>query len=122
MQTLALADETKNVFQQAIDAAIPIGPYQLHWIELIAVIIGVVSAWFGMKRRVWAWPVGILANVMLFFVYLGALFGADERIPLFGQAGRQVFFILTSIYGWWRWTQVRRLNHAHDVTGAAITP
>ena len=122
MQTLALADETKNVFQQAIDAAIPIGPYQLHWIELIAVLIGVASAWFGMKRRVWAWPVGIIANIMLFFVYLGALFGADERIPLFGQAGRQVFFILTSIYGWWRWTQVRRLNHAGDLTGAAITP
>ena len=122
MQSLALADETKNVFQQVIDAAIPVGPYQLHWIELIAVLIGVASAWFGMKRRVWAWPVGILANIMLFFVYLGALFGADERIPLFGQAGRQVFFILTSIYGWWRWTQVRRLNHAQDATGAAITP
>ena len=44
MQTLALADETKNVFQQAIDAAIPIGPYQLHWIELIAVLIG-GTAW-----------------------------------------------------------------------------
>ena len=24
--------------------------------------------------------------------------------PLFGQAGRQVFFIVTSIYGWWRWS------------------
>ena len=51
MQSLALADETKNVFQQAIEAAIPIGPYQLHWLELIAVLIGVASAWFGMKRR-----------------------------------------------------------------------
>jgi len=122
MQTLAFANDTKNVFQQAIDAAIPIGPYQLHWIELIAVLIGVGSAWFGMKRRVWAWPVGIVANVMLFFVYLGAVFGADSRIPLFGQAGRQVFFILTSIYGWWRWTQVRNASHADDTSGAAITP
>ncbi|ADU48133.1 nicotinamide riboside transporter PnuC [Intrasporangium calvum] len=122
MQSLALADETKNLFQQVLDAAIPIGVYQLHWTELIAVLIGVVSAWFGMRRRVWAWPVGIVANVMLFFVYLGALFGADERVPLFGQAGRQVFFILMSAYGWWRWTQVRRLSHAEDRSGAAITP
>lgn len=120
MQSLALADETKNVFQQAIEAAIPIGPYQLHWIELIAVLIGVVSAWFGMKRRVWAWPVGILANVMLFFVYLGALFGADERVPLFGQAGRQVFFIITSIYGWWRWNEHKKARGAAH--GPAITP
>lgn len=122
MQSLAIADETKNLFQQVLDAAIPIGIYQLHWTELIAVLIGVVSAWFGMKRRVWAWPVGIIANVMLFFVYLGALFGADERVPLFGQAGRQVFFILMSAYGWWRWTQVQRLSHAEDASGAAITP
>ena len=122
MVTLALADESKNVFQQLIDAAIPIGQYQLHWLELIGVLIGVASAWLGMKRLVWAWPVGIVANVMLFFVYLGALFGADERIPLFGQAGRQVFFIVTSIYGWWRWSRVRRLNHSDDPSGAAITP
>ncbi len=110
-----------NFFQSLIDAAIPIGKYQLHWLELIGVLIGVASAYLGMKRWVSAWPVGILANVMLFFVYLGALFAADERIPLFGQAGRQVFFIITSIYGWWRWTQSRKARGA-SVSAPAITP
>ena len=122
MVTLALADASQNLFQQVLDAAIPVGPYQLHWTELVGVLIGLASAWLGMKRLVWAWPVGIVANVLLFFVYLGAVFGADERVPLFGQAGRQVFFIITSIYGWWRWSQVRRLSHADDASGAAITP
>ncbi len=123
MNTLiAATDAPQNFFQQLIDAAIPIGSYQLHWLELIGVSIGIASAYLGMRRWVWAWPVGILANIMLFFVYLGAVFGADERIPLFGQAGRQVFFIITSIYGWWRWSQVRRLNHADDASGVAITP
>ncbi|WP_374968899.1 nicotinamide riboside transporter PnuC [Terrabacter sp. BE26] len=122
MQALALADQTKNVFQQAIDATIPFGPYQLHWLELVGVLIGLASAYLGMRRWVAAWPVGIVANIMLFFVYLGAVFGADERIPLFGQAGRQVFFIVTSIYGWWRWAKVRQLNHANDAGGVAITP
>lgn len=122
MVTLITADESKNVFQQVIDAAIPMGQYQLHWLELIGVLIGIVSAWFGMRRRVWAWPVGIVANVMLFFVYIGATIGADQRVPLFGQASRQIFFIATSIYGWWRWTQVRRLNHGEDRSAPAITP
>lgn len=112
------ADE--NVFQRLINAAIPIGKYQLHWLELIGVLIGVVSAWFGMKRRVWAWPVGITANIMLFFVYIGATLGAGERIPLFGQAGRQIFFILTSIYGWWRWSQLQKRAGGGDAP--AITP
>lgn len=121
MNTLVAAtDPSQNFFQQVIDAAIPIGPYQLHWLELIGVTIGIVSAWLGMRRLVWAWPVGIVANIMLFFVYLGAAFGADERIPLFGQSGRQVFFILVSIYGWARWAQHRRAMGAASDAPAIV--
>ena len=119
-QLILAAAAEENFFQRLIDAAIPIGKYQLHYLELIGVLIGVVSAWFGMKRRVWAWPVGITANIMLFFVYIGATIGAGERIPLFGQAGRQIFFIATSIYGWWRWSQLQKQTGSKDAP--AITP
>jgi nicotinamide mononucleotide transporter len=109
MNTLAAAtDASQNFFQQLIDLSIPVGQYQLHVLEVVGVAIGVGSAWLGMKRKVWAWPVGILANIMLFFVYIGATIGADQRIPLFGQAGRQVFFIIVSIYGWATWAAFRR--------------
>jgi nicotinamide mononucleotide transporter len=122
MNTLiAATDASQNFFQQLIDATIPIGKYELHWLELIGVSIGIASAWLGMKRLVWAWPVGIVANIMLFFVYVGAAFGADQRIPLYGQSGRQVFFIIVSIYGWVRWAQHRRAIGA-DVDAPAIVP
>ena len=116
-----LATEAHNIFQSLLDATFPVLSYEVHLLEFIGIVIGIVSAYLAMKRWVWAWPVGILANVMLFFVYLGALFGADERIPLFGQAGRQIFFILTSLYGWWRWN---RLRQARGAAGDApsITP
>ncbi len=117
-QVITAATSSGNVFQRLLDAAIPFGKYQLHWLELIGVLIGVVSAWYGMKRRVWAWPIGMVANVMLFFVYIGAAFGADSRIPLFGQSGRQVFLFLTSVYGWWAWLQFRRANGAGAATPA----
>ena len=101
-----------NIFQQLIAATFPVGGYEMHWLELIGILIGAASAYLGMKRWVWAWPVGILANVMLFFVYLGALFGADERIPLFGQAGRlsgQVANAIAAARRGWRfaWTICR---------------
>ena len=116
---LLAASADQNLFQRVIEAAIPIGKYELHYLELIGVLIGVVSAYFGMKRRVWAWPVGILANIMLFFVYVGAAFGADQRVPLYGQSGRQIFFIIVSAFGWWRWSQLKKRRGA----GApAITP
>lgn len=119
---LSAANGSENLFQQIIDASIPIGPYQLHWLELIGVLIGVASAWFGMKRQVWAWPVGITANIMLFFVYIAATIGAGERIPLFGQAGRQIFFIVVSAYGWWRWSQLKRARGIESTAAPAITP
>lgn len=116
--------EGPNAFQRLIDWHLPIGGYQLHWLELIGVLIGVASAWFGMRRQVVAWPVGIVANVLLFFVYVGAAFGADHRVPLFGQSGRQVFLFTTGVYGWWRWSRLRRARRqAPGVAAAeAVTP
>lgn len=121
---LTAATQHENWFQYLIDGwGLQIGKYTLHWLELIGVLIGVASAWLGMKRRVTAWPVGIIANVMLFFVYIGAAFGADQRVPLFGQSGRQVFLFLTSAYGWWRWSQIRKARRSSGDTDApAVTP
>jgi nicotinamide mononucleotide transporter len=71
------------------------------------------------RRRVWAWPVGIVGNVLLFSVFIAATFEQNAQQPLFGQAGRQVFFVITSVYGWYRWKQVRS-HRAADAP--AITP
>ena len=85
----AAAASSPNLFQHAIDAGVDIGQYKLHWLELAGVLIGVASAWYGMKRSVLAWPVGIVANVMLFFVYTAAVFGADgESCSSARPAGR----------------------------------
>jgi nicotinamide mononucleotide transporter len=42
-----------------------------------------------------------------------------QHQTLYGQAGRQVFFVITSVYGWWRWSR-SRANRAADAP--AITP
>ena len=34
--------------------------------------------------------------------------------PLWGQAGRQVFFAAVSLYGWWRWSRLRDAGGASD--------
>lgn len=96
-----------------------IGPYHLPWIEIFGNIFGFGSAILGMRRLVWAWPVGIIGNALLFVVFISATFDAAARTPLFGQAGRQVFFIVTSVYGWWRWRQSQRERGADQ---PAITP
>ncbi len=84
--------------------------------EIVGNGFGLASALFGMRRLVAAWPVGIVGNVLLFTVFLGGVFDTPQDKDLWGQAGRQVFFAVVSLYGWWRWYQNRKgAADAHGV-------
>ncbi|RNI18189.1 nicotinamide riboside transporter PnuC [Flexivirga caeni] len=84
-----------------------IGNEEVLWTEIIGNLFGLGSAIGGMRRKVWAWPIGIVGNALLFVVFFGfgATNGGDH--VMYGQAGRQVFFIITSVYGWWAWLRTR---------------
>ena len=75
--------------------------------EIVGNGFGLASALFGMRRRVAAWPIGIVGNVLLFTVFVGGVFDTPQDKDLWGQAGRQVFFAIISVYGWYRWYQTR---------------
>ncbi|GAA1858767.1 nicotinamide riboside transporter PnuC [Myceligenerans crystallogenes] len=90
------------------DATFSIGDQHLLWREVIGNAFGLASALGGMRRKVWAWPVGIVGNLLLFTVFLGSWFGEASRADMLGQAGRQVMFIAVSVYGWYRWRETRR--------------
>jgi len=103
------------------DAHLTIGGHPITWREILGNGFVFASAVGGLRRRVWAWPVGIVGNVLLFTVFIAASTTAAAQAPLYGQAGRQVFFVITSVYGWYRWNEVRRARGAgHD--RPAVTP
>ena len=84
--------------------------------EVLGGALGITSAFLGMKRKVAAWPVGIIADGMLFTVFLGAVFAYSENhANFYGQASRNLLLIIVSIYGWIRWAHHRR-------TGAVERP
>jgi nicotinamide mononucleotide transporter len=88
--------------------------------EVIGNAFGLASAVLGMRRWVWAWPVGLVGNLLLFGVFASGELSNVVSEPLWGQAGRQVFFAAVSLYGWVRWSRARRAGGAED--GGAITP
>lgn len=103
-----------------LHGTIPVPGGDLRAPEVIGNAFGLASAILGMKRLVWAWPVGLVGNVLLFSVFAsGELSGAATE-PLWGQAGRQVFFAAVSLYGWWRWRSLRAAGGASD--GGALAP
>ena len=89
----------------------------IYYREIVGNAFGLASALFGLRRSALAWPVGIVGNVLLFTVFMGQAIGNDQGTPLFGQASRQVFFLIASAYGWWRWRRNRRRSH-----GVAVAP
>jgi nicotinamide mononucleotide transporter len=89
----------------------------IYYREIVGNAFGLGSALFGLRRSVWAWPVGIVGNVLLFTVFMGQAVGNNQGTPLYGQASRQVFFLLASVYGWWLWRRNR-----HDSGGTAVVP
>ena len=98
------------------DAQLVTGDQTVLWREIVGNVFGLLSALGGMRRKVWAWPVGIVGNALLLTVFLGAVFGTPNPVNLLGQAGRQVMFIAVSIYGWYAW------KHREVAVGAAVEP
>ncbi len=109
-----------SVLHWFFEASLSIGGKQILWREIIGNAFGLASAIGGMRRRIWAWPVGIVGNALLFTVFLGVTFDTPQDKTLWGQAGRQVFFVAVSVWGWYRWRQSQARGEAGG--GAAILP
>jgi len=66
------------------------------WVEIIAVIFGILSVWFARKENILVYPTGII-NVLI-YVYLSFMAG------LYALMGINFFYFIMSVYGWYSWT------------------
>jgi len=103
-----------------LDGTWMIGGHPVLHREVVGNAFGLASAILGMRRLIWAWPIGIIGNIILFTVFVSGIFDKPQVHDLWGQAGRQVFFLAVSVYGWWRWERSKRRGGAPD--GGAIVP
>lgn len=86
------------------------------WREVLGNLFGLLSALGGMRRKIWAWPIGIIGNILLFTVFLGSVFGSPNPVNLLGQAARQVMFVVVALYGWFQWSKTKHAG------GATVQP
>ncbi|WP_338009763.1 nicotinamide mononucleotide transporter [Janibacter hoylei] len=70
-----------SIIEWIYAAGVDIADYRLSLMEVIGIGFGLASAVGGMLRKVWAWPIGIVGNVILFFVYIGITMGVDDKAP-----------------------------------------
>jgi nicotinamide mononucleotide transporter len=108
-----------SVIKWLLDAQIHFGSKSIYWREVIGGSFGLASAFLGMRRKVLAWPIGIIGDGLLFTVFLGSVFNAGANTKNFyGQAGRNLLLVVVSAYGWYRWSQ----NRSSDRAKPAVEP
>lgn len=64
-------------------------------IEIIGFLFAVLGIYFSAKRKLIFWPLNIISSAAyMFFFY---------EINLYADSILQIFFILSSIFGWYNW-------------------
>lgn len=68
---------------------------QTTWLEWIGAITGVYCVYLAAKQSIWNWPVAIISVVAYTIVFYKSM--------LYGDAALQIYFLGTSVYGWYFW-------------------
>ena len=68
---------------------------ELNWIELLAVVFGLVAVIFNTREIVWGWPTGIVGVVLS-----GILF---YQVRLYSDLILHVLYVVLGFYGWYEW-------------------
>jgi nicotinamide mononucleotide transporter len=74
--------------------------YPLSYLEFFGLVTGIVAVVLSSLANVWSWPVGIANVVLSFFLFY--------QVQLYPDMLLQVFFFVTNLMGWWRWTHPAR--------------
>jgi nicotinamide mononucleotide transporter len=67
------------------------------WLEVIAVIFGLLSVWYAKKASILVYPTGIVSVVIYVYICLNA--------QLYADMGINAFYFFMSVYGWIMWTR-----------------
>ena len=67
------------------------------WLEVVAVIFGLLSVWFAKKANILVYPTGIVSVLIYVYICLNA--------QLYADMGINAFYFIMSVYGWIMWTR-----------------
>ena len=76
------------------------------WLEWVGTISGFACVYLAARQNIWNWPVAIISVIaygILFYDY-----------QLYGDAFLQLYFMVTSFYGWYYWT-MRKESHQKPI-------
>lgn len=80
----------------------------MSWLEIVAVILGVLCVGLTIRQNIWCWPVGLAMVTLYVFIFYDAKLYSDMLL--------QIVYIGLQIYGWHAWLRGGPQNHALPVS------
>jgi nicotinamide mononucleotide transporter len=71
--------------------------FDSSWLEIVAVIFGLLSVWYAKKANILVYPTGIVSVLIYVYICLNA--------QLYADMGINAFYFVMSVYGWFMWTR-----------------
>lgn len=71
--------------------------HELSWLEVIAVITGLVCVYLAAINNIWNWPIAIISTVITVYVMAGKALYADML--------QYTYLTIINIYGWHVWSK-----------------
>ena len=89
--------------------------YPVSYLEFFGLVSGVVAVVLSSLANVWSWPLGIINVTLSFFLFY--------QVQLYPDMFLQVFFLITNVIGWWRWTHPQKFeeDRKHELKVSSAT-
>lgn len=83
--------------------------YPMSYLEFFGTVSGALAVFLSAKANVWSWPIGIVNVALFFFLFF--------QVQLYPDMFLQIFFFVTNLIGWWRWTHPKEVeeNSKHEL-------
>jgi nicotinamide mononucleotide transporter len=93
-----------------LDAAFTLWSTAVTWLEVVAFLLALLNIVCNALEIHWGWPLSVLASALYAWLFYAS--------GLYGEAGVNVFFALTALWGWWQWLRGHR--RAGDAAPLAV--
>ncbi len=82
--------------------------YPMSYIEFFGTILTIWCVWLTSKAKILSWPVGIAGSLLYLFLFY--------QIQLYSDLMEQIYFIVTSVIGWYMWMRYKKEQEADHAT------
>jgi nicotinamide mononucleotide transporter len=76
--------------------------YPVSYLEFFGMVSGIIAVVLSSLANVWSWPIGIINVILSFFLFF--------QVQLYPDMFLQIFFFITNVMGWWRWTHPKQFE------------